>query len=131
MSDSNLLGMKRRSPRADVAQSKVHHAWHIARNRKVVKKTLEDGSVFRSVTISPGPSLKDWAREQIKSNGPHAVECDLWLNTHKAGKLERAAKALRKKEKGAMLAQIAQATKSAKKSKKKGSAPAATDTKKK
>ncbi|HVI39153.1 MAG TPA: hypothetical protein VM577_00700 [Anaerovoracaceae bacterium] len=123
MSDSNLLGMKRNSPRSDVAQSKVHHAWHQARNRKVVKKTLEDGSVIRTVTISPGQSLKTWAREQVKSNGPHAVECDLWLNSHKAGKVERAAMAERKKTKGGMLAQIAAATKSAKKSKKKGSAP--------
>lgn len=114
---SNLLGMKRRSARENVAESRVLHAWHVARNRKRTKKTNPDGSVTITVTMSPGPTLKEWARAEIKSNGTEAVACKAWLE-HKAGKLEHAAKAERHKNKGALNAQIAQATKSAKKSKK-------------
>lgn len=121
---SNLLGMKRRAPREGVAESKVLHAWHIFRNRKRTKKTNPDGTVVITVSMSPGPTLKQWAKQEIKSAGPEADACKAWLE-YKSGKLEKAAKAERFKNKGSLNAQIAAATKSARKarsSRKKGAA---------
>lgn len=114
---SNQLGMKRRTARDNVSESRVLHAWRVARNRKRTKKTNPDGSVTITVSSSPGPTLKEWARAEIKSGGPEATACKAWLE-HKSGKLEKAAKAERFKNKGSLNAQIAQATKTAKKSKK-------------
>lgn len=114
---SNLTNMRRSKARDNVAESRVLHAWRIFRNRKRVKKTNPDGSVTITVSVSPGPTLKEWARAEIKSAGPEAEACKAWLE-HKSGKLEKAARAERFKNKGALNAQIAAMTKAAKKSKK-------------
>lgn len=116
-SQSNTLGMKRRSARENVAESQVLHAWHTFRNRKRTKKTNPDGSVTVSLSVSPGPTLKQWAKAEVKAGGTFAPQCKTWLE-NKTGKLEKEAMALRFQNKGAMNAQIAAATKLAKKSKK-------------
>lgn len=115
---SNLNGMKHDEPRSEVARTRAHAAWHGARFRKLTKKTNEDGSITRIVSISPGPSFKEWARLQVKNSSPFATECGVWLE-NKSGAPERASKALRLKNKGGTLAMIAAATKASKKSKKK------------
>jgi hypothetical protein len=117
MSDHNHI------PRSST-RSAVLKGWHSERGRKIHREKLTDATgkvtIVKSISINPGPSMKEFARLQVKTQGPFALEADAWLNEHKGGKLERTAMALRKKEKGPMMAQISAATKAARRSKKKG-----------
>ncbi len=58
---------------------KVKNSWHRARNFH--KKKNAEGVLTKS--FSPGPTLKSWAKEQVKNSGPHAEECSQWLQNKK------------------------------------------------
>lgn len=65
--------------RDEVAAKRVKNAWH--KVRCVSKKKDADGNLVK--TMSPGPTLKQWAKEQIKNSGSHSQECEVWLKNKK------------------------------------------------
>jgi hypothetical protein len=82
---SNFKNMKRHTPRSEVAASRVKKAWHALRHRKKTKTA--DGEIRFSQ--NDGPSLKEWAKQEIKDKGSLATECSLWLELkNKIGKKE-------------------------------------------
>lgn len=58
---------------------KVKNTWHKSRNFS--KKKNSDGVTTK--TISPGLTLKKWAKNQIETSGSHAEECEQWLKNKK------------------------------------------------
>jgi Tfp pilus assembly protein FimV len=72
---SNSNNMRRSAPRAEVAAKQVKSAWHQVRSRKASK----DAEGNRTITMAPGLSLKQWAKEQVKNNTTMASLCEQWL----------------------------------------------------
>lgn len=70
-----MNNMRRGSPRFEVAAKQIKATWHKVRSRKISK----DADGLRTVTMVPGPSLKEWVREQISSNSNMKSVCEQWL----------------------------------------------------
>lgn len=58
-----------------VSVKRTKKAWHVARSFK--KKKDADGRI--TVSKTPGPTLKVWARQQIEENSLYAEDCKIWL----------------------------------------------------